>query len=123
MQESRSNYQKTDIKLRLINELRARSMTKNDIKFFLSDECKRLGRVPRTCKNPDNYKVCDRTVNRMLIFIGNLYGKQLEKNEEFGTYRLDLRDFPDTIDDNEIQSIGNIGLKYIQVIFSLFFYI
>lgn len=105
MSEIRDNYRKSDIRLSLINELRARSMTKKDIQDFLSGERKRLGKVPVNCEKTDNYKVSDRTVTRMINSIKDSYGKQLEINEEFGTYKLDLYDFPDTIEETEIQAL------------------
>ena len=105
MSEIRDNYRKSDIRLSLINELRARSMTKKDIQDFLSSEYKRLGKVPVNCEKTDNYKVSDRTVTRMINSIKDSYGKQLEINEEFGTYKLDLYDFPDTIEETEIQAL------------------
>ena len=86
MSERRDNYRKSDIRLSLINELRARSMTKKDIQDFLSEERKRLGKVPVNCEKTDNYKVSDRTVTRMINSIKDSYGKQLEINKEFGTY-------------------------------------
>jgi hypothetical protein len=46
MSESRNNYKKTDIKLNLINALRANYMTREDIRNFLSAEYKRLGKTP-----------------------------------------------------------------------------
>lgn len=105
MAESRSNYKKTDMKLALINELRARFMTRKDIRDFLSDGRRRLGKVPANCVRPDSYKVSERTVKRILDSIRELYGDQLDFNKEFGTYKLDLRDFPDTIEDTEIQAL------------------
>lgn len=105
MPESRKNYRKSDTRLNLINELRARYMTKKDIQDFLSEACKRTGKVPTTCKNFDSYKVSPRTVNRMLDSIHATYGNQLEINKEYGTYKLDLYDFPDTIDETEIQAL------------------
>ena len=104
MSESRNNYKKTDIKLNLINALRTNYMTREDIQNFLSSEYKRLGKVPVNCEKTDNYKVSDRTVTRMINSIKDSYGKQLEINEEFGTYKLDLYDFPDTIEETEIQA-------------------
>lgn len=105
MPESRDDYQKLDTKLSLIKELRARSMTRKDIQDFLSEERKRLGKVPIKCKNPMDYKVDDRTVRRALNSIKKSYGNQLDINKEFGTYKLDLYDFPDTIDETEIQAL------------------
>lgn len=105
MPESRNNYKKTDIKLELINKLRAQSMTQSAIQDFLSAEYKRLGKVPLTCTNPNEYKVHIKTVKRVLDSIYDLYGDQLDFDPEFGTYKLDLRDFPDTIEDTEIQAL------------------
>lgn len=105
MSEIRDNYRKSDTRLSLINELRARSMTKKDIQDFLSEERKRLGKIPANCKKTDNYKVSNRTVTRMINSIKDSYANQLEINEEFGTYKLDLYDFPDTIDETEIQAL------------------
>lgn len=105
MSELRRNYKKTDMKLQLIDALRARYMTRDDIRNFLSDEWRRRGKVPATCRNPNEYKVSDRTVKRTIDSIRELYGDQLEFNREFGAYKLDLHDFPDTIDDTEIQAL------------------
>lgn len=103
MSESRNNYKKTDIKLNLINALRANYMTREDIRNFLSSEYKRLGKTPVDCKNIAEYKVSERTVKRTIDSIKDLYGDQLE--EEAGAYKLDLHDFPDTIDDTEIRAL------------------
>ena len=105
MSEKRDNYRKSDTRLNLINELRARSMTQQDIQNFLSEERKRLGKVPVNCKNFDDYKVSDRTVRRMIDSIKTTYGDQLDINKEFGTYKLDLYDFPDTLEETEIQAL------------------
>lgn len=105
MAELRDNYLKSDIKLSLINELRTRPMTRKDIQNFLSQERIRLGKVPINCANPAFYKVCDRTVRRVIGAIIDTYGDQMEFNKAFGTYKLDLLDFPDTIDDMEIQAL------------------
>lgn len=105
MAEARDNYKKTDLKLELINELRSRSMTRNDIKNFLSNQRKMLGKVPVTCRNPEKYKVSDKTVKRVIDSIDELYGDQLDFNPEFKTYKLDLHDFPDTINETEIQAL------------------
>jgi len=105
MSESRTNYKKTDTKLELINELRARAMSRDDIRNFLSEECRRLGKVPINCKNPAEYKVSERTVKRAIDSIQDLYGDQLDFNKEFSVYKLDLHDFPDTISDTEIQAL------------------
>ena len=105
MSEIRDNYRKSDTRLNLINELRTRYMTKKDIQDFLSAERKRLGKVPVNCENFDEYKVSDRTVKRMIDSIAVNYGKQLYFDKEFGTYKLDLYDFPDTIDEAEIQAL------------------
>ena len=103
MSESRNNYKKTDIKLNLINALRANYMTREDIRNFLSAEYKRLGKTPADCKNIAEYKVSERTVKRTIDSIKDSYGDQLE--EEAGAYKLDLYDFPDTIDDTEIRAL------------------
>ena len=103
MSESRNNYKKTDIKLNLINALRTNYMTREDIRNFLSAEYKRLGKTPADCKNIAEYKVSERTVKRTIDSIKDSYGDQLE--EEAGAYKLDLYDFPDTIDDTEIRAL------------------
>ena len=105
MSEMRDNYKKTDVKLELINELRARSMTRKDIQDFLSQRSRRLGKVRADCLHPESYKVSERTVKRIIDSISDLYGEQLEFSKEFGTYKLDLHDFPDTIEDTEIQAL------------------
>ena len=102
MSESRNNYKKTDIKLNLINALRSNYMTREDIRNFLSSEYKRLGKVPANRKIND-YKVSERTVKREIDSIKSFYGDQLE--EDSGVYKLDLHDFPDTIDDTEIRAL------------------
>lgn len=102
MAESRNNYKKTDIKLNLINALRSNYMTKEDIRNFLTSEYKRLGKVPAN-SNFNDYKVSERTVRREIESIQSFYGDQLE--EKLGVYKLDLRDFPDTIEDTEIQAL------------------
>ena len=102
MSESRNNYKKTDIKLNLINALRSNYMTREDIRNFLSSEYKRLGKVPANRKIND-YKVSERTVKREIDSIKSFYGDQLE--EYSGVYKLDLHDFPDTIDDTEIRAL------------------
>ena len=85
MSESRNNYKKTDIKLNLVNALRAHYMTREDIRNFLSDEYKRLGKTPINCKNIVDYKVSERTVKRTIDSIKDSYGDQLE--EEAGAYK------------------------------------
>ena len=105
MPELRKSHKKTDIKLELINELRTRSMTHDDIRAFLSDVYRRHGKIPKKCTNSVNYMVCDRTVNRAIDSIKASYGNQLDYNKAFGIYKLDLRDFPDTINETEIQAL------------------
>ena len=102
---SRDDYRKTYTRIKLINELRSRPMTLEDIRNFLSEESRRYGHVRKTCEDPGNYKVCKRTAEREIASIEATYGNQLDFNEEFGTYKLDLYDFPDTIDETEIQAL------------------
>lgn len=105
MSEVRKNYKKTDIKLELIKELRSRSMTWDDMHRFISGLYRRFGKVPAKFQNPDAYMVCKRTVNRTIDSIRQLYGRQLEYNKEYDTYKLELYDFPDTVDADEIQAL------------------
>ncbi|MBR0212747.1 MAG: WYL domain-containing protein [Alphaproteobacteria bacterium] len=108
MPESRNNYKKLNIRLDLINELRARSMTREDIRNFLSAKYISFGKVPSKCSNILDYKVHDKTVKRELDAIEEIYGDQLECQQ--GVYKLDLRDFPDSIDDTEIQAL-DVAIK------------
>ena len=80
-------------------------MTLADICDFLSAENILHGHVRKTCKDPSNYKVCKRTAEREIGRIKAEYKNQLDYNKEFGTYKLDLYDFPDTIDAAEIQAL------------------
>lgn len=105
MPERRESYKKSDIRMALINALRSREMTRKDIRDFLSEEYKARGKVPAKCPIYDDYKVCKRTVKRAIEYIQKQYGKQLDINKEFGTYKLELYDFPDTVDDTEIQAL------------------
>lgn len=105
MSEARRNYKKTDIKLELIKELRSRTMTWDEVHSFMSGLYRRFGKVPAKLQNSDTYMVCKRTVDRTLDSIRQLYGRQLEYNKEYDTYKLELYDFPDTVDADEIQAL------------------
>ena len=110
MPELRKSHKKTDIKLELINELRARSMTYDDIRAFLSRVYRQHGKIPKNCKNPAEYTVCKRTVNRAIESIRQSYRNQLDFNKAFGVYKLELHDFPDTISETEIQAL-DVAIK------------
>ena len=106
MPESRENYKKTDITLELIRALRSWTMTRAQIRDFLSEEYKRLGKVPAKCTNYDSYKVHPRTVKRHIEAIQKKYGDQLITDG--GNYKLELYDFAedtDEVDDSEIQAL------------------
>ncbi len=103
MSESRNNYKKVDIHLELINELRKRYMTRQDIRDFLSARYISYGKVPSKIANVFDYKVCERTVKRELESIADKYQDQLDYVN--GAYKLDLNDFPDTLDETEIQAL------------------
>lgn len=103
MSEARNSYKKTDIHLELINELRKRYMTRTEIRNFLSSRYINYGKVPSNCTNILDYKVCKRTVTRELGFIKEKYPDQLECVR--GAYKLDLNDFPDNLDESEIQAL------------------
>lgn len=105
MPELRENYKKTDIKLALINELRSHSMNYDEIWSCLSDLYRRYGKVSKNCTNLADYKVCKRTVDRTIESIQEMYGDQLEVNKIRKIYKLELRDFPDTINEMEIQAL------------------
>ncbi len=103
MPESRNNYKKADIHLELINELRKRYMTRADIRDFLSSRYIIYGKVPSKCSNVFDYKVCEKTVKRELDSIEEKYPDQLDCIR--GAYKLDLNDFPDNLDETEVQAL------------------
>lgn len=106
MPELRQSYKKTDITLELIKALRSWTMTRDQIRDFLSEEYKRQGKVPASCTNYDKYKVHPRTVKRQIEAIQAKYGDQLIMDG--GNYKLELYDFAeniDEVDDNEIQAL------------------
>ena len=103
MPESRNSYKKSDIHLELINELRKRYMTRTDIRDFLSSRYIAYGKVPSKCANVLEYKVHDRTVKRELESIIKKYNDQLDCIN--GAYKLDLTDFPDNLDETEVQAL------------------
>lgn len=103
MPESRNNYKKVDIQLELINELRKRYMTRKDIRDFLSSRYIAYGKVPSRYANVLDYKVSPKTAKRALDSIIDKYGDQLDYENK--AYKLDLNDFPDTLDETEIQAL------------------
>ena len=104
MSDMRKNYKNLESRLELIKELRARYMTFNDIKNFLSEMAKQNGKI-RSGHNMYEYQVCDRTVRRALDFIKDMYGDQLEQDVITGAYKLELYDFPEDVDAAEIQAL------------------
>lgn len=103
----RRNHRKAKILMELINALRIRDMTFQDIRNFLSDLYIQNDSIDKRSQvnTLTDSKISEKTVRRTLDAIRDIYDTRLDFNAQTKSYRLYIDDFPDTLNPEELQAL------------------
>ncbi|MDE6250452.1 MAG: WYL domain-containing protein [Alphaproteobacteria bacterium] len=104
---ARRNHRKAKILMELINALRTRDMTFQDIRDLLSDLYIQNDSIDKRSQvgTLNDSKISEKTVQRTLDAVRDIYDTRLDFNPETKSYRLYIDDFPDTLSPEELQAL------------------